>query len=115
MQCTYPLAGLHRLFSSFNFESDTAGVGSIIHTAQPTAGIAVCLIVTSSHSLHWHLNISFCTVALSPTTQPTTAPTTAHVTKRPAMQESFVPALHQTARYVKVSRLQNFLSGVKKG
>ncbi|TNN67940.1 hypothetical protein EYF80_021909 [Liparis tanakae] len=38
IQCTYPLAGLHRLFSAFRFESDTVGVGSIIRTTQPTAG-----------------------------------------------------------------------------
>ncbi|XP_031697308.1 uncharacterized protein LOC116379493 [Anarrhichthys ocellatus] len=35
VQCTYPLAGLHRLFTTFRFESDTPGIGGIIHTARP--------------------------------------------------------------------------------
>ncbi|KAK9523137.1 hypothetical protein VZT92_019554 [Zoarces viviparus] len=35
VQCTYPLASLYRLFTTFRFESDTAGIGSIIHTARP--------------------------------------------------------------------------------
>ncbi|XP_068569968.1 zona pellucida protein AX 4 [Cebidichthys violaceus] len=35
IQCTYPLASLHRLFTTFRFESDTAGIGSIIHTKRP--------------------------------------------------------------------------------
>uniref|UniRef100_A0A3P8UE26 Zona pellucida protein AX 4 n=1 Tax=Cynoglossus semilaevis TaxID=244447 RepID=A0A3P8UE26_CYNSE len=30
LQCTYPLAGLHRLFSKYKFESDTEGVGRIV-------------------------------------------------------------------------------------
>lgn len=38
VKCTYPLASLHRLFSFFRFESDTAGVGSIINAAQSKAG-----------------------------------------------------------------------------
>ncbi|XP_034532316.1 uncharacterized protein LOC117807238 [Notolabrus celidotus] len=41
MQCTYPLAGLHRLFSVYRFESDSEGVGSIMHTTglqSPTIG-----------------------------------------------------------------------------
>ncbi|CAB1423932.1 unnamed protein product [Pleuronectes platessa] len=36
VQCTYPLAGLHRLFSFFKFESDTTGVGSIVHSSHST-------------------------------------------------------------------------------
>nr|XP_020441551.1 uncharacterized protein LOC109951402 [Monopterus albus] len=39
VQCMYPLAGLHRLFSVYRFESETAGVGSIIHKTQPTADL----------------------------------------------------------------------------
>nr|XP_046237646.1 uncharacterized protein LOC124055071 [Scatophagus argus] len=39
MQCTYPLAGLHRLFSVYRFESDTAGVGRIVHSAHPPEGV----------------------------------------------------------------------------
>ncbi|KAM7366288.1 hypothetical protein PAMP_015739 [Pampus punctatissimus] len=38
IQCTYPLAGLHRLFSKYRFESDTAGVGRIVHSARPAEG-----------------------------------------------------------------------------
>ncbi|XP_060951796.1 zona pellucida protein AX 4 [Limanda limanda] len=34
VQCVYPLAGLHRLFSVHKFESDTPGVGKIIRTSQ---------------------------------------------------------------------------------
>uniref|UniRef100_A0A3B5AY31 Zona pellucida protein AX 4 n=1 Tax=Stegastes partitus TaxID=144197 RepID=A0A3B5AY31_9TELE len=30
LQCTYPLAALHRLFSVYRFESDTIGVGRIV-------------------------------------------------------------------------------------
>uniref|UniRef100_A0A673D157 ZP domain-containing protein n=1 Tax=Sphaeramia orbicularis TaxID=375764 RepID=A0A673D157_9TELE len=39
VQCTYPLSGLHRLFSTLIFESDSAGFGSITHTLQPEAGL----------------------------------------------------------------------------
>ncbi|XP_054656626.1 uncharacterized protein LOC129194997 [Dunckerocampus dactyliophorus] len=37
VQCTYPLDGLHRLFSMHRFESDSPGSGRIIHSSQPTA------------------------------------------------------------------------------
>ncbi|KAM6908948.1 uncharacterized protein FYW49_012814 [Xenentodon cancila] len=37
VRCTYPLAGLHRLFSVYTFESDMEGVGTITHAVQPTA------------------------------------------------------------------------------
>ncbi|XP_072315543.1 uncharacterized protein [Eucyclogobius newberryi] len=33
LQCTYPVSSLHRLFSKITFESDTPGVGHIIHTS----------------------------------------------------------------------------------
>ncbi|XP_035503298.2 uncharacterized protein LOC118318071 isoform X3 [Scophthalmus maximus] len=36
MQCTYPLEGLHRLFSAYRFESDAVGVGRIVHSAHST-------------------------------------------------------------------------------
>ncbi|KAK1890432.1 Zona pellucida sperm-binding protein 2 [Dissostichus eleginoides] len=39
MQCTYPLSGLHRLFSVYRFESDAAGIGSLLHTTHPAAGL----------------------------------------------------------------------------
>ncbi|XP_035004278.2 uncharacterized protein LOC118102293 [Hippoglossus stenolepis] len=33
VQCTYPLAGLYRLFSFYKFVSDAAGVGNIVHSS----------------------------------------------------------------------------------
>ncbi|XP_034713275.1 zona pellucida protein AX 4 [Etheostoma cragini] len=39
MQCTYPLAGLLRLFLVYRFESDTAGVGRIVHFAHSSEGL----------------------------------------------------------------------------
>ncbi|XP_034425248.1 uncharacterized protein LOC117752166 [Hippoglossus hippoglossus] len=33
VKCTYPLAGLHRLFSVYKFDSDTAVVGNIVHSS----------------------------------------------------------------------------------
>lgn len=38
LQCTYALAGLHRLFSVYKFDSDTEGVGQIVHPAQSPEG-----------------------------------------------------------------------------
>lgn len=38
MQCVYSVAGLHRLFSVYKFESDTVGVGRIVHSAHSTEG-----------------------------------------------------------------------------
>uniref|UniRef100_A0A3Q3GVX1 Zona pellucida protein AX 4 n=1 Tax=Labrus bergylta TaxID=56723 RepID=A0A3Q3GVX1_9LABR len=38
MQCTYRLAGLHRLFSEHRFESDTEGFGRIVHSTHATGG-----------------------------------------------------------------------------
>ncbi|XP_019951332.2 uncharacterized protein [Paralichthys olivaceus] len=32
VQCTYPLSGLHRLFSVYKFDSDAVGVGNIVHS-----------------------------------------------------------------------------------
>uniref|UniRef100_UPI0037E90762 uncharacterized protein n=1 Tax=Semicossyphus pulcher TaxID=241346 RepID=UPI0037E90762 len=58
MQCTYPLAGLYRLFSVYKFESDMDGVGRIVHSAHSTEGL------------------------MSPTMEPTTMPTTRR-TRRP--------------------------------
>ncbi|XP_068612173.1 zona pellucida protein AX 4 [Brachionichthys hirsutus] len=34
IKCTYSLAGLHRLFSVYRFESDAAGIGHILHSPQ---------------------------------------------------------------------------------
>ncbi|KAL6118565.1 uncharacterized protein ACO6RY_03347 [Pungitius sinensis] len=39
VQCTYPVASLHRLFSAHKFESDVAGIGRIIHTKEPPEGL----------------------------------------------------------------------------
>uniref|UniRef100_A0A3Q3WVG5 Uncharacterized protein n=1 Tax=Mola mola TaxID=94237 RepID=A0A3Q3WVG5_MOLML len=38
IQCTYPLAGLHRLFSRYRFESEAAGVGSIVRSNHSAEG-----------------------------------------------------------------------------
>nr|XP_057923933.1 uncharacterized protein LOC131125913 [Doryrhamphus excisus] len=34
VRCTYPLDGLHRLFSMHRFDSDSPGIGSIIHSSK---------------------------------------------------------------------------------
>ncbi|XP_072232260.1 zona pellucida protein AX 4 [Leuresthes tenuis] len=85
VQCTYPLAVLHRLFSMYKFESDTEGFGSIHHTVQPTA------------------------VLPSPTTavQATAAP------QRTRMPLKYLPAFYPTARYIKL-RLNFSLFGKNK-
>ncbi|XP_039996264.1 uncharacterized protein LOC120797064 [Xiphias gladius] len=91
VQCTYPLAGLHRLFSVYRFESDAAGIGSIIHTTQSTADPQILTI------------------------KPTTALQTTLATKRPTRKPvPFLPAGHLPARYIKVSRIHN-LNGLKRG
>ncbi|KAG7497090.1 hypothetical protein JOB18_031489 [Solea senegalensis] len=36
LQCTYLLSGLHRLFSVYKFESDTVGLGHVVHSAHST-------------------------------------------------------------------------------
>uniref|UniRef100_UPI0037E7FA49 uncharacterized protein n=1 Tax=Semicossyphus pulcher TaxID=241346 RepID=UPI0037E7FA49 len=92
MQCSYPLAGLHRLFSVYRFESDAAGVGSIIRTTQPATGVQ------------------------SPTIKPTKAPTTTPAIRRPfKLPTSYLPAHHPPARYVKVSLFHNHPSVIRKG
>ncbi|CAJ1086211.1 uncharacterized protein LOC117807237 isoform X1 [Xyrichtys novacula] len=86
IQCTYSLAGLHRLFSVYKFESDTVGVGSIIHTQQYEAGLQ------------------------SPTTRPTTPRT-----RRPyRLPVSYPPAVHPPARYIKVSKFYSLPSHIRK-
>ncbi|XP_076581730.1 uncharacterized protein LOC143317460 [Chaetodon auriga] len=93
-QCTYSLAGLHRLFSVYRFESDTVGFGSIVHTTalnvQPSAGLQ------------------------SPTIKPTTALQSRPATRRPA-GIPFLPAAHPPARYIKVSKTHNLFSGMRRG
>uniref|UniRef100_A0A3Q1FQU3 Zona pellucida protein AX 4 n=1 Tax=Acanthochromis polyacanthus TaxID=80966 RepID=A0A3Q1FQU3_9TELE len=88
VRCTYPLASLHRLFSLFRFESDTAGVGSIVHTTQFTTGLQ------------------------SPTIKPTAALQTIPATEGQSRDPvSFKPAVHPPARYIKISRMHNFPRG----
>ncbi|KAI9543314.1 hypothetical protein NQZ68_011963 [Dissostichus eleginoides] len=91
MQCTYPLSGLHRLFSVYRFESDAAGIGSLLHTTHPAAGLQNPTIQPTS--------------ALTTTLATTTlATTTLAATRRATV--SYKPALHPPARYVKVTRFQ---------
>ncbi|KAM8898521.1 zona pellucida protein AX 4 [Spinachia spinachia] len=47
VQCTYPVASLYRLFSAHKFESDVAGVGSIIHTTEAPAGTLAVLFFST--------------------------------------------------------------------
>ena len=116
IQCTYPVAGLHRLFSVYRFESDTVGYGSIIRTTQPTAGTLVCLLP------EWDLSIldlsvsAVLTVGLqSPTVKPTAALKTTPAATRRRAQVAYLPALHPPARYIKVSRGEFLFSGMRKG
>ncbi|XP_020483403.2 uncharacterized protein [Labrus bergylta] len=88
IQCTYPLAGLRRLFTVYRFESDSEGVGSIIHTTQVAS------------------------VLLSPTKGPTTALVTIPPTRRPPPSQ--VPAFHPPARYVMVSMFHNLENILRK-
>ncbi|XP_028994635.1 uncharacterized protein LOC114848361 [Betta splendens] len=48
VQCTYHLAGLHRLFSAFRFESDTAGAGAIVRTARTDADVQSSTTTTAA-------------------------------------------------------------------
>ncbi|XP_042367932.1 LOW QUALITY PROTEIN: uncharacterized protein LOC121961899 [Plectropomus leopardus] len=86
IQCTYQLlAGLFRLFSVYRFESDSVGVGSIVHSVHSTAD------------------------GLSPTIKPTTVPTTRR-TRRPV---SIRPGYRPPAQYIKVSSFLNRKKGAK--
>ncbi|XP_074555235.1 uncharacterized protein LOC141811183 [Halichoeres trimaculatus] len=76
MQCTYPLAGLHRLFSVYRFESDTEGVGRIVHSSHSTEGLQ------------------------SPTMEPFTVSTTTRRSRRPV---SVRPGYYPPAQHIKVS------------
>ncbi|XP_033466050.2 uncharacterized protein LOC117246301 isoform X2 [Epinephelus lanceolatus] len=79
MQCTYPLAGLFRLFSMYRFESDTVGVGRIVHSAHSTESLQ------------------------SPTMKPTIVlQTPVSTTRRNRRPVSIRPG-YQPAQYVKVS------------
>nr|XP_040036087.1 zona pellucida protein AX 4 [Gasterosteus aculeatus aculeatus] len=84
-QCTYPVASLHRLFSVYKFESDVAGLGTIIHTTEPLAG------------LH------------GSTTRPI-----GPLQIGSSYPGSYMSALQPPARY-KVSKFHNFASVLRKG
>ncbi|XP_030286619.1 uncharacterized protein LOC115589691 [Sparus aurata] len=75
VQCTYPLAGLYRLFSAYKFESDTAGVGRIVHSALSTEGPQ----------------------------SPTVKPTIALQTPVPVTSRNKRPGYRPPAQYIKVS------------
>ncbi|KAF3837107.1 hypothetical protein F7725_004571 [Dissostichus mawsoni] len=97
MQCTYPLSGLHRLFSVYRFESDAAGIGSLLHTTHPAAGKVVCSLSQGDQNPTIQP-----TSALTTTLATTTlAATTLAATRRATV--SYKPALHPPARYVKVT------------
>ncbi|XP_062300448.1 uncharacterized protein LOC134005541 [Scomber scombrus] len=88
MKCTYPLAGLHRLFSVYRFESDTAGVGRILHSAHSGDG------------------------PQSPTMEPTTGlQTPLSTTRRTRRPVSIRPGYYPPAQYIQVS---SFLKNISK-
>ncbi|XP_047452861.1 uncharacterized protein LOC125015204 [Mugil cephalus] len=91
MQCIYPLAGLHRLFSKYKFESDTDGVGIIIHTAPPTPGL------------------------LNPTIGPTTGLQTTRAPSRQTTQTQSTATFLSNVRYIKVAKHHNPASSLRKG
>ncbi|KAI9543320.1 hypothetical protein NQZ68_011969 [Dissostichus eleginoides] len=101
MQCTYPLSGLHRLFSVYRFESDAAGIGSLLHTTHPAAGLQNPTIQPTSA-----LTTTLATATLATPTLATTtlATTTLAATRRATV--SYKPALHPPVRYVKVTSFQ---------
>uniref|UniRef100_A0A3P8SFM8 Zona pellucida protein AX 4 n=1 Tax=Amphiprion percula TaxID=161767 RepID=A0A3P8SFM8_AMPPE len=119
-RCTYPLASLHRLFLLYKFESDTAGVGSIIHTAQSTTGTAGSLPTTYNQLSLIIMNFeqkSLCSLGVqSPIIKPKAALQTIPATEGPARK--FIPskpAVHPPARYIKVSRIHSFPRGFGEG
>ncbi|XP_056225237.1 uncharacterized protein LOC130164493 [Seriola aureovittata] len=82
MQCTYPLAGLHRLFSVYRFESDTVGFGRILHSANRTEDLQ----------------------------SPTIEPTTVLQTPVPVTRRGMRPGYHPPAQLIKVSSYLKNLS-----
>ncbi|KAK1890166.1 Zona pellucida sperm-binding protein 2 [Dissostichus eleginoides] len=106
MQCTYPLSGLHRLFSVYRFESDAAGIGSLLHTTHPAAGLQNPTIQPTSALTTTLATTTLATTTLATTTLATTtlATTTLAATRRATV--SYKPALHPPARYVKVTSFQ---------
>ncbi|XP_071388115.1 zona pellucida protein AX 4 [Centroberyx affinis] len=102
VKCTYPLAGLHRLFSVHRFESDMPGVGRIMHEKIPMEGIQQKpQVPTINQKLQF------------PTIRPTTGLQTVSVstTRRP----NKLPAYHPPAQYIKVfSFLKDFTNNLSK-
>ncbi|XP_062300451.1 uncharacterized protein LOC134005542 [Scomber scombrus] len=86
IQCTYPLAGLHRLFKVYRFESDMAGIGHI-HNTHSTEGLQ------------------------RPTIKPTAAVETTSATTRPFIMQ---PASHSPAHYIKVYGVYNSPFGFRR-
>lgn len=107
MQCTYPLAGLYRLFSVYKFESDTVGVGRIVHSALSTEGRWFTCI---NHITRCRMLIVFwsCTLGLQ---SPTVEPTIALQTPVPVTSLSRRPGYRPPAQYIKVS---SFLKNLQK-
>ncbi|XP_014885194.1 uncharacterized protein LOC106945786 isoform X1 [Poecilia latipinna] len=85
VQCTYPLVGLHRLFSIHKFESDKEGVGSIIPFVETTKA------------------------TMTPAKMTTIAP---QRTRSPSLH---LPPSYPTARYIKVYRVHNKPGQFSKG
>lgn len=116
MQCTYPLSGLHRLFSVYRFESEDAGIGHIVHSAHSAEGKWFSSInPTSLYKLHADNFVWSCTPGQQ---SPTIEPTTVFQTPVPTIRQTirpilFRPSRHPPARYIKVSRF--LLNLQKKG
>ncbi|XP_007551337.1 uncharacterized protein LOC103137517 isoform X1 [Poecilia formosa] len=85
VQCTYPLVGLHRLFSIHKFESDKEGVGRIIPFVETTKA------------------------TMTPAKMTTIAP---QRTRSPSLH---LPPSYPTARYIKVYRVHNKPGQFSKG
>nr|XP_015832716.2 uncharacterized protein LOC107397291 [Nothobranchius furzeri] len=92
VQCAYPLAGLHSLFSTHRFESDKEGVGSIIPSKRPTQDTPRSTEATTRPAT---------TVALQKTKS-----------KSPVL---YLSSFYPTARYIKVPSAQRVVANFKKG
>ncbi|XP_019210094.1 uncharacterized protein zpax4 isoform X2 [Oreochromis niloticus] len=87
VQCTYPLSSLRQLFTMYRFVSDTVGVGKIIRTVQPTAGLQ------------------------HPSRKPTAGLQSTPAIARHAQPIAFVPGVRPSTRYFRVSRVHNLAGG----
>lgn len=105
MQCTYPLAGLYRLFSVYKFESDTVGVGRIEHSTLSTEGRWFnCTNRSMSHADY----VWFCTTGPQ---SPTVEPSIALQKPVPVTSRNKRPGYRPPAQYIKVS---SFLKKLQK-